>query len=152
MPTGSMSREFPTPVREGTGWRNADGGRLLLRLIIGLLILFHGTAKIATGPGQIMQMLQAHGLPGFLAWGVYLGEVVAPLLVIVGVWTRAAASVMAINMLVAIGLVHLGDVFKLSPQGGWALELQGLYLMGAVAIALLGAGRLSFAGVHGRYN
>lgn len=53
-----------------------DAGILLLRLTIGILLLFHGVAKIKHGVGWIVQMLQAAGLLGFIAYGVYIGEVV----------------------------------------------------------------------------
>jgi putative oxidoreductase len=78
--------------------------------------------------------------------------VVAPLLLILGLFTRAAALVVVINMLVAVGSVHLGQLGQLNKQGGWELELQGMYLFGALAVALLGAGRYSVGGLHGRWN
>lgn len=53
-----------------------DAGILLLRLTIGILLLFHGVAKIEHGVGWIVQMLQAAGLPDFIAYGVYIGEVI----------------------------------------------------------------------------
>lgn len=55
-------------------------------------------------------------------------------------------------MVVAIGLVHMGQLFTMTQQGGWALELQGMYLFGALAVMLLGAGRYGLGGVHGRFN
>lgn len=131
---------------------HADIGRLVLRLAVGLLILLHGVSKLKSGPGVVVQMLQSHGLPGVLAYGVYIGEIVAPLLIVVGLWTRAAAAVVIINMLAAIALVHAGDLFKLNQTGGWAIELQAMYLFGAVVIALLGAGALSIGGRNGRWN
>jgi putative oxidoreductase len=130
----------------------ADLGRLLLRLSVGGMMLLHGLAKIPTGPGGIAGMLRAHELPGILAWGVYVGEVLAPLLLIFGLWTRAAAAVVVVNMLAAIGLAHLDEIGALGETGGWAIELQALYLFGAAAIALLGAGRLSVGGLAGRWN
>jgi len=41
---------------------------------------------------------------------------------------------------------------SLTKTGGWTLELQGLFLMGALVVALLGAGRFSLGGAHGRLN
>ena len=77
----------------------------------------------------------------------------APVLLIAGLWTRVAAAMIAVNMLVALGLVHMGDLAKIQPQsGGWAVELQMFYLWGAVAIGLLGAGRFSMSGTGGRLN
>lgn len=69
-----------------------------------------------------------------------------------GDWTRPAAIVVAINMLTAILLVHIGEIFSLNKGGGWAIELQGMFLIAAVSVALLGAGGLSVGGRYGRWN
>ena len=130
----------------------ADVAKLILRLTVGLLILLHGISKIQGGPGFILDIVEKAGLPDPFGYLVYVGEVLAPILVIVGLWTRVAAVVIAINMIVAVMLVHTGQLLELSPEGGWALELQGLYLAVPIAIALLGAGRYSVGGVHGRWN
>ncbi|MDQ2779127.1 MAG: DoxX family protein [Pseudomonadota bacterium] len=132
--------------------RSDDTGKLVLRLALGILILLHGIAKLSSGVGFISGMLAAHGLPGALAYGVYIGEIVAPLLLIVGLYTRPAACIIVINMLVAFALVHMKDLTTLGKQGGWALELQGMYLFTALAVALLGAGRFSMGGRAGRFN
>lgn len=89
------------------------------------------------------------GPPAFIAWGVYVGELVAPVLLIVGSWTRLGALVVAINMLAAIGIVHMSQLFTLTSSGGWALELQGIYFAASVAIIFLGAGRYSLSGTQG---
>jgi putative oxidoreductase len=81
-----------------------------------------------------------------------VGEVIAPLLMLAGLWTRAAAVVMVINMVVAIVLAHMPELAQLNKQGGWALELQGMYLFGSIAVALLGAGRYSVGGINGKWN
>jgi putative oxidoreductase len=83
-------------------------------------------------------------MPGSFGYAVYLGEVVAPLAMIIGVWTRIAALVVAANMAVAIALVHMGELLTLNEGGGWALELQGMFLLGALAVALIGPGRYAF--------
>jgi putative oxidoreductase len=120
-----------------------DAGKLLLRLTLGLLILLHGIAKITTGVSGIEGMLTAHGLPAFIAYGAYIGEVLAPILVIIGFYSRVAALVIAFNMIVAIALAHAGELLQLGKQGGWALELQGMFLFTATALALTGPGRFS---------
>lgn len=120
-----------------------DGARLMLRLALGLLMLMHGVAKLTGGIEPIAGIVTGAGLPSWFAYGVYLGEVVAPLLVIAGWYARIGAGVIAVNMLFAIGLVHRADVLALGPTGGWALELQGLYLFTAIAVAMLGPGRFS---------
>lgn len=130
----------------------SDIAKLLLRLTLGLLILLHGISKIRGGPGFVLDVVEKAGLPEPFGYLVYVGEVLAPLLVVLGLWTRAAALVIAVNTIVAILLVHTGQLLQMSPEGGWALELQGLYLVVPIAIALLGAGRYSIAGTTGRWN
>jgi putative oxidoreductase len=73
--------------------------------------------------------------------GVYVGEVVAPLLVLAGFYARVGAALIAVNMLFAIALAHGAEFFSLNQTGGWALELQGMFLLTAVALALIGPGR-----------
>jgi putative oxidoreductase len=122
---------------------NADLGRLLLRIILGGAILFHGVAKLQGGIDGIVQGVTALGLPGVVAYGVYIGEVVAPLLLILGWYSRLGAALIAVNMVFAILIAHRPDLFKLAASGGWALELQGMYLVTAIALALMGPGRFS---------
>ena len=124
----------------------ADLGKLVLRLALGLLILLHGIGKLHGGLGWVEQQLVAHGLPGFIAYGVLVGELLAPLMVLAGFYARIGGLIIAFNMLVAFALVHMGQLGQLNEQGGWALELQGMYLAAAIAIALLGPGRYSVNG------
>ncbi|QDA57925.1 DoxX family protein [Thermomonas aquatica] len=120
-----------------------DLGRLALRIALGLLILLHGISKLRNGLGPIEEMVVAHGMPSFVAYGVLVGEVVAPLMLLLGFHARIGGLLIAINMLFAFALVHMGQLAQLNEQGGWALELQGMYLAAGVALALLGPGRYS---------
>lgn len=120
-----------------------DLAKLLLRVTLGALTLLHGIAKIQGGIDPIIDAVANAGLPPVLAYGVFLGEVVAPLLLIAGLWTRVAAAVIVINMLAALALMHAAQIAVLSRSGGWAIELQVFYLVMALAVALLGAGRFS---------
>lgn len=123
-----------------------DLAKLLLRVTLGALIGLHGIAKLDGGLASIVAMVQAHGLPGVLGYAVLIGEVVAPLMLLAGFHARIGAVLVALNMLVAVYLAHLGDLGALNRQGGWALELQAMFLASAVAIALLGPGRYSANG------
>lgn len=129
-----------------------DTGKLILRVTLAILILLHGVAKITGGVGHIAGMLEKNGLPGAVAYFVLVGEVLAPILMLIGAWTRLAAVIIAGNMIVAIGLVHMGELLTLGKTGGWALELQGMFLFTAIAVAFLGAGRYSMGGINGRLN
>jgi putative oxidoreductase len=124
----------------------------MLRITVAGLLLLHGIRKLSAGVGGIASSVAAHGLPHALTYGVYVGEVVAPLLVLLGLWTRPAACAIAINMLVAVYLSHQGDLAHLGKGGGWALELQAFYFVGALCVMLLGAGRFSVSRGAGRLS
>lgn len=121
----------------------ADLGKLILRLALGAMMLLHGIAMLKGGVAGIVEMVEAQGMPGFLGYGVLVGEVLAPLMVLAGFHARIGGLLIAINMLVAIKLAHLGQLDQLTKLGGWALELQGMYLFTAIAVALLGPGGYS---------
>jgi putative oxidoreductase len=129
-----------------------DLAKLILRAALAVFMLLHGIAKLINGVDGISGMLAGIGMPASLAYLVYIGEVIAPLLVLIGLWTRPAALIMAINMLVAILLVHSAEIFTLGKTGGWALELQGFFLITAIVVALQGAGRYSVGGASGKWN
>ena len=130
-----------------------DWGKLVLRLAIGGLLLFHGISKATNGVGWMAGPLSAVGLPAFVGYGVYVGEIIAPILAIVGKFSRIAGLVIAFNMLMAIVLVLRSRVFSINPQGGgWAIELEMLFLLGGVAIALLGSGRYALSRGQGRWD
>jgi len=119
-----------------------DIGKLLIRIAIGGILLFHGAFKLVHGVEWIKQPLGQLGLPGFLAYGVYIGEVLAPILIIIGFITRPAALAIAIDILMAIVLVQRDRIFTInSMSGGWAIELEVLILLGALAIVFIGAGK-----------
>ncbi len=120
-----------------------DTGKLVLRLTLGVLTLLHGIAKISGGVGGISGMLGNAGLPGALAYGVYIGEILAPLLVIAGFYARMGALVIVVNMVFAIALVHMKDLLVLTKTGGWGIELQAFFLFTALAVALIGPGKFA---------
>ena len=118
-----------------------DTGKLVLRLTLGILILLHGIAKLTHGIEPIEGMVTGMGMPAFIAYGVYAGEVVGPLLLVIGFYARIGAALIAINMLFAIALAHTSELTSLTQTGGWALELQGMFLFTAIALMLMGPGR-----------
>lgn len=120
-------------------------GKLILRLSVGGLVLLHGVAKVLhpDALGFIRGQLEASGLPDALVYGVYLGELVGPILVILGIFTRLGAFMIVVNMVFAITLVHSTELLQLTQHGGWQLELQGMFLFGAAAILFMGGGRLA---------
>lgn len=125
-----------------------DIGLLGLRLSFGIMLLIHGISKLIYGVGWLKEMLEKMGFPAFLSYGVIIGEVIAPLMLIFGYKTRFAAAIIAFNMVVAIAMVHSGDIFSLSATGGWSIELPALYLFGGLALVFTGAGMYSIDHFH----
>lgn len=115
-------------------------GLLILRSGIGLLMLFHGVNKLINGVDGLQAMMSNNHLPGFSAYGVYLGEVIAPLMLIIGYRSKIASLLMIATMLVAIFMVHSAEITQLGKNGQWAIELPMLFLTGALAIFFLGGG------------
>jgi len=116
-------------------------GVLLLRLTVAGLMLFHGAAKLRHGLGPIESLLSDAGLPPWIAYGVIVGEVIAPILILAGVLVRPAALVIAFNMVVAVALAHPTQLLSIGRTGGYGLELQAFYFFGALAIAMLADGK-----------
>jgi len=126
-----------------------DLGKLVLRLTVGGLLLLHGMHKLLNGIAPIKAMVAAHNLPDAVSYGVYLGEIVGPVMVILGLFARIGAGLIVINMLMAV-ILSGASLIALNAMGGLGLELEAFYLFGALSVGLLGAGRYSIAG--GRWN
>ena len=120
-----------------------DFGKLILRVSLGVLILFHGIAKLQGGIDFLAPMLTRTGLPTWVGYGVYAGEIVGPIMVILGLFTRTGAFLIFANMCFAILLVHRPELTMFDKQGGWALELQGMFLFTALALMFMNPGRLA---------
>lgn len=129
-----------------------DLGKLVARLSVSVLLLFHGIHKLLNGIDPVKQMVTGHHWPATLSYGVYLGELAGPILVILGLFSRVGGALIAINMLVAVYLAQLHSVFALNAQGGYALELETFYLIGGLCVVLSGAGRFSLGGADGPLN
>lgn len=151
----SSSSSSPKPARTGGGFawfRSDDAGKLLLRLSIGGMMLLHGIHKVQHGVEWMRPMLEGKGLPAFMSYGVYITELIAPAMIILGLWTRVGGLILAAGMAMAIYLAHAGDVGKLTDHGGWAVELPMLYALGGLALFFMGGGRWSVTGGRGTWN
>ncbi len=109
--------------------------------MLGGMMLFHGIDKALHGIGFIEGLVTKQGLPEVLAYGVYIGEILAPLFLIIGWKSRFWAGVVAFNMVVAIYLTKMGVFFKLGDHGAWAVEVPMFYFLSAVVIMMLGSGK-----------
>jgi putative oxidoreductase len=125
--------------------QNTNLGLLIIRSAIGILMLLHGLYKVFNGVEGIENMLHDKGMPGFMAYGVYLGEVAAPLFLIVGYRARLAALVLFINMSVIFFIAHPDQIFSLTEHWTWKLEIAGLYFFGSLGLFFTGAGRYALS-------
>jgi len=112
---------------------------LLMRLALGVIMLVHGSHKVFGGLHHHAQFVASLGLP---AWTGYLSsftEFLGGLLVIAGLFTRAAAFAICINMAVAIVKVHWHN--GLTGDHGFEFPLSLAVL--AFALIFFGAGPIS---------
>jgi putative oxidoreductase len=108
---------------------------LILRLGCGLpMALLHGVKKLPPPP-ELIQFVTQQGwpYPAFWAWSASFAEFFGAILIIVGLGTRIAGGLLAIAMLVAFLLGHVG-------QGFDQREMAFVYLSMSVALMLLGGG------------
>jgi putative oxidoreductase len=127
-----------------------DLGKLVLRTTLGGLLLLHGMHKLLNGIAPIKATVAAHNIPDVVSYGVYLGEIVGPLMVLLGLFARIGGALIAVNMLAAVFLAGMAQATTFNAMGGYGLELEAFYFWSAVAVIFLGSGRFSIAG--GRWN
>lgn len=115
-----------------------DKALRILSIGLGILLLFHGVDKVMNGIGVIEKLLNGVHVPysQYVSYGVYVGEVVAPLLLIFGKYIRASGAIIAFNMVVAIFLVHQEDILTIEKYGAWSIEVPMLYLIAGLTLAL----------------
>ncbi len=118
-----------------------DLGKLVLRVAFGGMLLPHGIHKIIYGIDNIIAMVVAHGMPAMIAYGVYIGEVLAPILLILGILVRPSALVLSFTMVFAWLITKPELIFTIDKVGGWGLEVMAVFFFAGLAIALLGGGR-----------
>lgn len=121
--------------------RNIDLGILITRIAVGFPMMVYGVSKLIHGVGFIENMMARYGLPPFLAYGVFLGEIIAPVMIILGFRIRLAGLVFAANCFTAVILAQTGSIFKLNEFGGWALELLAIYFLVSLNFFFTGAGK-----------
>lgn len=123
---------------------NTDAALLILRVVLGIIMVYHGWPKL-TNLGGTIQGFTGMGipLPALSAVLATVAEFGGGLLLLLGVLTDIAGLLFALEMLAAIILVHAKNGFAVS-EGGveWPLALMAM----ALAIALAGPGRFSVGG------
>lgn len=129
---------------------NIDLALLLLRVFTGGLMLFHGIAKLIHGHDKIKGLLHTKGLPEAMWLGVPFAEILAPILLIFGVFSRISGLVIAFTMIFALYLTTGFNAFGLSKTGGLNGELNFLFLVNGIVLYITGPGRYVLLSVNKR--
>ncbi|MEZ2661279.1 DoxX family protein [Aneurinibacillus aneurinilyticus] len=116
---------------------NHEMGALILRVVLGITFFVHGLAKFQGGIEKTAGFFQSIGLPGFMAYGVGIIELVGGIALIIGLGTRIISALFAAIMIGATVKVKLAAGFV----GGYELEL-ALMVM-ALHLTLNGSSLLS---------
>lgn len=120
-----------------------DLGKLFLRIAVGFFVVVHSYFKLRHGVDWIREPLGEIGLPGLLAYGAYLGGIVAPLMVLLGYRTRIAACLITATMVAAIVILMKTHVVQFRDLvGGGGIELETFLLLGALALCFVGGGKI----------
>ncbi|MGH7581182.1 MAG: DoxX family protein [Gemmatimonadales bacterium] len=120
---------------------NLDAALLILRVVLGIIMVYHGWAKV-TNLGGTIEGFTGMGipLPALAALFATVAEVGGGLLMLIGALTDIAGLLFAIDMLGAITFVHAKNGFAVDKGGfEWPLALLAM----ALAIALAGPGRFA---------
>ncbi len=120
-------------------WTNPDIGILILRITVGSLLFLHGVHKVSAGIENQMQLLSNNGIPGQLMYFVYISEVVAPVLLVMGVFTRIFALTIIMTMITILFVIP-EPLLGLDKHGASVVELQLLYLLIPVVLFFTGPG------------
>jgi putative oxidoreductase len=114
-----------------------DLGLALLRILPSLLMITHGFPKfknLISGDIKFIDPIGIGDAPSLIL--AVIGELVCPILIIIGYKTRWAALPAAITMAIAAFIVHEADPFEKK-------ELALLYLTFFVVILMVGPGKYS---------
>lgn len=114
-------------------------GLLILRVALGVIFLTHGYPKLMKPNMEMQHMFVQHGLPGQFVYVTGVLEVFGGLLLVLGLFTRPAALLLAIEMGVLIWKMH-------SSGGILAVHIYEFPLAlgaGSIALATVGAGLIS---------
>jgi putative oxidoreductase len=114
----------------------------LVRVAIGVILFVHGWGKFMGGAGGVTGYFAKLGMPapGAMAyWAIFI-ETIGALCVAAGLFTRFFAAALAIEMLIALILVHGPKGFGIGHGGYEYVLLLGIVLF---AIAIRGGGPYS---------
>ncbi len=131
-------------------WTDSDAGILILRITLAINLFLNGWPKVVEGVEGQMGLLAANGIPGVFMYFVYVSEIVAPVLLVLGLFTRLSAVSVIITMVVVFYVLPI-PFFGLNQFGGWNKEGQLFFLAVGAALFFTGAGRYRIGDMSNRH-
>lgn len=117
--------------------KNPDFGMLLIRLGVGSVFLYHGWIKVQNLAGTT-GFFDSLGLPAILVYLVIAVELLGGAAMVLGMMTRWAGWLLALDMVGAIFLVKLA-------QGWIGFEFELLLLLSSLSVVFTGPGKYTVA-------
>ncbi len=115
---------------------------LVMRLALGAIMVVHGFHKVFGGLHHFAQMVTGMGLPAWLGYVSSFTEFLGGLLILAGLFARAASFALCIDLIVAIWKVHWHNGLLGSPdRPGYEFPLAAATL--AFALIFFGSGPIS---------
>ncbi|MDI1315418.1 DoxX family protein [Prosthecobacter sp.] len=120
--------------------KSHDLGLFIFRVSVGLsMLLLHGRVKMLNFSSMVEKFPSFFGLPSNVNLGLAVfAELFCSALLIIGLFTRLAALMLAFTMGTAFYMVH-----KMALTGAQSGELAMVYLFAYVTLLFTGAGKFS---------
>ena len=129
-----------------------DFSLFVLRLLLGYTLIFQGYNKLNKDAfftfkedfiDKFLEKILEHGLPLELIYSIYLTEIIAPALLIIGLLTRLSSALIMVNILLLINLFHSNELLSINKYGYWAIETQAYILVCAFILIVFGSGHFA---------
>ena len=123
---------------------------LILRLALGTIMVAHGAQKMfgwfgGPGPEGFLGFMGSMGIPAAIGWLAIAAEFFGGIAVLLGAFARVGALMFAVNMLVAMLMVHARNGFFMGGEGGGGIEFTLMLFAASLAIVIAGPGRYALA-------
>lgn len=118
-------------------------GLLILRIFLGICVLYHGLFKLKFGIEPVTSLLVNAKIPSFLSYFVYLGEILAPIMIIFGIYTRFASIMLIATSGMILYVAYMDKLLAVTNFGGLMPEIVYLYLGASLCLLFCGGGKFS---------
>lgn len=122
-------------------FQNDDLGKFLLRIAVAIIMIFYGIFRFKNNLGVFHELIVSLGMPSFFEYTTYLRDFFVPLMLITGVRVRLASLFVIVTMSFAVFSQNYSETIVLNEVNLISIDLQVFYIIVALAILFLGAGK-----------